>query len=223
MTTIALIRHGQTPWNAVGRLQGSSDIILDNAGRAQAARAAEYLLAEVPDAPWAAIRHSPLKRAAESAAIVASTLAVPKVKPMSSLAERDFGEGEGLTMAECAQIWPATAVDDVLAARENIPGVEPPGLVVARGLHAISKLTDQYQDGFVVAVSHGTLMRFTLTEIIGDSFDYIPNGGVVVLETWREGDGLGARIMAQSHPQPERGAAAVGLADGSAETPTETD
>ena len=62
--TFAFIRHGQTDWNRDDRLQGSSDIPLNDAGRAQAHEAAELLR----DGGWQVVVSSPLVRARETAA-----------------------------------------------------------------------------------------------------------------------------------------------------------
>lgn len=67
LTTFALVRHGQTDWNAQRRLQGSTDIPLNDVGRGQA-RAAVAVLSGYE---WDAIVSSPLSRAAETADLIA--------------------------------------------------------------------------------------------------------------------------------------------------------
>lgn len=86
MTKIALLRHGHTAWNREGRLQGRTDIPLDDEARAQLS---EFRL---PGA-WtdATLVSSPLARARETAAIVAGRdpIAVP------ALTEMNWGDWEG--------------------------------------------------------------------------------------------------------------------------------
>ena len=67
-TTLLLIRHGQTPWNALGKIQGCTDIELENEGRLQA-----QLLAEKLSGNFSAVYTSPLKRAHETASILANS------------------------------------------------------------------------------------------------------------------------------------------------------
>ncbi len=52
MTTLTLVRHGETDWNRDRRIQGTTDIPLNDSGRAQARTAAERLRVQLPvDAP----------------------------------------------------------------------------------------------------------------------------------------------------------------------------
>jgi probable phosphoglycerate mutase len=86
MIRLALLRHGHTPWNRAGRIQGRTDIALDPEAAAQLAKLA------LPDS-WADadIWSSPLKRAAQTAEIV--TRQTPKTTP--ALTEMDWGDWEG--------------------------------------------------------------------------------------------------------------------------------
>ena len=69
MSYVYLVRHGETDWNRTHRIQGSSDIPLNDTGRAQAARTAALLARR----QWDAIYSSPLSRAFETATITDST------------------------------------------------------------------------------------------------------------------------------------------------------
>jgi broad specificity phosphatase PhoE len=86
MIRLALLRHGHTPWNREGRIQGRTDIALDSEAAEQLAKLA------LPDS-WADadIWSSPLKRAAQTAEIV--TNQSPKTTP--ALTEIDWGDWEG--------------------------------------------------------------------------------------------------------------------------------
>ena len=66
MTTIYMVRHGETEWNAAHRMQGWSDIPLNEKGREQASFAAR----KFESIPLDAIYTSPLKRAADTAEII---------------------------------------------------------------------------------------------------------------------------------------------------------
>lgn len=86
MIRLALLRHGHTDWNRAGRIQGRSDIPLDDRARADLAR---FVLPP----PWdmADLWSSPLDRAAETAHIVAGRS--PRIAP--ELTEMDWGDWEG--------------------------------------------------------------------------------------------------------------------------------
>jgi uncharacterized phosphatase len=80
MTLIYLVRHGETEWNRQRRIQGSTDIPLNDIGREQAARTGRLLSRR----DWAGIASSPLSRAFETGSIIARAVGV------------DPGRGEGL-------------------------------------------------------------------------------------------------------------------------------
>src|SRR5690554_3316332 len=120
--TIAFIRHGQTDWNAALKMQGTSDIPLNETGRQQARDAVNVLA----DAGWEVIVSSPLSRARETAQIVADGLGIALGRSYDLLVERAYGEGEGLTLAEIDARWPD----------RQYPGLEPLDSVVAREVEA---------------------------------------------------------------------------------------
>ena len=111
---IYMLRHGETDWNLAGRLQGHTDIPLNQNGKNQIRIAAEALNALATDIDL--IFSSPLSRAYERAEIVADRLNYEKknivVEPL--LIERGFGVGEGLLLAERAEKYPG----------DNYPGME---------------------------------------------------------------------------------------------------
>lgn len=87
MIRLALLRHGHTDWNRAGRIQGATDIPLDDQARADLA---EFAL----PAPWNTtdLWASPLSRAAETARIV--SVRDPMIAP--ELSEMNWGDWEGL-------------------------------------------------------------------------------------------------------------------------------
>src|SRR5690554_6813123 len=96
MTLLYLVRHGETDWNRARRIQGLTDIVLNDTGREQA-RATGRLLAR---RQWDGIVSSPLARAAETAQIIAGELALSAPTLLDSLTERNYGDAEGLTDEE---------------------------------------------------------------------------------------------------------------------------
>ena len=101
MTTILLARHGETDWNREGRFQGHADPPLNETGRAQAAE----LAAELEGVELAAVYSSPLRRAVETAAVVAAEHGLEPVA-VDALREVDVGSWQGLTRAEIEARFP---------------------------------------------------------------------------------------------------------------------
>lgn len=96
--TFYVLRHGQTDWNVQMRLQGSTDIPLNETGRAQAHVAAKILAGE----GITKIIASPLSRALETARIVGEASGItPGID--NRLIERNFGQFEGMTIDEVHQ------------------------------------------------------------------------------------------------------------------------
>src|SRR6185437_6606991 len=95
MTTLLLVRHGETDWNAERRYQGHADVPLNDRGVEQARELAEQLAGERIDA----IYSSDLSRAHATAEIVGERLGVPVVTD-PDLREIDVGAVEGLTFEE---------------------------------------------------------------------------------------------------------------------------
>ncbi len=90
-----VLRHGQTDWNLDARLQGSTDIPLNDTGREQARKAADILR----DHGLERIIASPLSRALETAQIVGAALGLETTTDVR-LIERNFGRFEGMTIEE---------------------------------------------------------------------------------------------------------------------------
>ena len=101
-TRLIVVRHGQTEWNAAGRIQGHLNSRLDADGRAQA----EALAARLVGEPLAAIYTSDLGRTLETAAPTASGRMMD-ITTDPRLRERHLGVFQGLTFAEASREFPA--------------------------------------------------------------------------------------------------------------------
>ncbi|MCU1542335.1 MAG: histidine phosphatase family protein [Microbacteriaceae bacterium] len=162
MTTIYLVRHGETDWNRERRIQGSTDIPLNDTGRAQAAAAGELLARR----EWDGVYASPLSRAFETAEIIAARLGLPAPSPAPDLVERNYGEAEGMTG------------DDIDARFTGpIPGRETRDEVAARAIPAIIALAESHPGESIVIVSHGGVIRTVLGEVAPES-DPITTGPI---------------------------------------------
>lgn len=157
----ALIRHGETDWNLAGRLQGRSDVPLNDRGREQAMDAAARLRGMLH---WSAVVSSPLVRARETAQIIASALDVHFHGTLVELMEQDFGYAEGLPVAQFEGLWP----------RWRELGMESGADVGVRGRTALERLSADNPGGHLVVVTHGALIRRTVAAISGLPFEHIP-------------------------------------------------
>lgn len=179
MSTLSLIRHGQTDWNVEHRIQGSTDIPLNSRGRDQARDVARSLAGE--DA-WDVVYSSPLSRALETARIIADVLGLPEPTLEPRIVERSFGEVEGLTDTERADSFPVGTI---------VPGAEPRDALRARGVAAINAIADAHPAQRVIVVSHGGLLGQVLRHITSEALpgptDMIPNGSSTVVRRDRAG------------------------------------
>lgn len=104
-TTLCLIRHGETNWNAQRRLQGHTDIPLNTVGLAQAAATAKLLQARHLQEPFAALYSSDLQRAQITAHAIETRLKLTtELDPR--LRERNFGALQGYTPEQAAERYP---------------------------------------------------------------------------------------------------------------------
>jgi 2,3-bisphosphoglycerate-dependent phosphoglycerate mutase len=153
-TTLWLVRHGETDWNAQRRLQGSTDIALNPAGIAQAKAVADWL----GHVGFHAIYSSPLARTLQTAAPLATTCrTVTRLAP--AMAERDFGIFQGFTPDEIAARYP----DDYRRWQAREPGFCPHGgesLDDFRGRvdMGIRAIVDQHPGETVAVFSHGGVL-----------------------------------------------------------------
>ena len=177
--TLALTRHGQTDWNAAGRLQGSSDVPLNDVGRGQAAESVLRFSA----ADWHTVVTSPLVRARETGSILADGLGVPLGGTYPELRERHYGQAEGLTDGDAALRWPDG----------EFPELEPRDAVAARGLAALERIAaDVAASGSgsgtgVIVVAHGTLIREILRRISNAEIPPILNAATSLLQRTDDG------------------------------------
>ncbi|MFF1383902.1 histidine phosphatase family protein [Arthrobacter sp. NPDC058288] len=162
LTTFALVRHGQTDWNAQRRLQGSTDIPLNDVGRGQARDAAAALSGH----EWDAIVSSPLSRAAETANLIADGLGLSVARHVPELTERSFGPAEGL------QAGPEL---EALRIPGGFRGAESEDEAASRGLTALEALAEEFRGRRVLVVAHGTLIRVSLSRAIGRTLQSVDN------------------------------------------------
>lgn len=158
MTRLLLVRHGETDWNADGRLQGQTDRPLSDFGRKQARRLADELAAE----GFEAIYSSDLARARETAEIIGARLGLP-VELDPDLREKDWGTWEGLTAVERDRV--EFAGESTEAHQERI-------------LRALRRISESHPDGTsILVVTHGGSIRRAQTAALGMALPVVENCG----------------------------------------------
>lgn len=167
MTQLTLVRHGQTDWNAARRIQGRSDIPLNPVGRSQA-RAAARLLG---DRHWDAVVASPLQRAYDTGAIIARGLGLDEPLAVDGLAERSYGDAEGMTGAELTERFPGGIEGG------RIPGCETRAEVVTRATIALLDAAERFPGSAIVVATHGAVIGSLLRAL---SSDDLPAHGISV-------------------------------------------
>ena len=167
MTTLLLVRHGETTWHAENRYAGSTDVALTELGTTQAGQLGNWAEAQPIDAVYA----SDLSRAVITATPAATALGLPlTIEP--ALREVHFGRGEGLTSAEMRATFPEEAAR--YAANPGtvpLPEGESGEAAVERAWGALEKIVARHPDGTVLVVMHSTLMRLILCRALGIPLD----------------------------------------------------
>ncbi|MGN6444947.1 histidine phosphatase family protein [Amnibacterium sp.] len=165
MTDLVLVRHGETEWNRVGRVQGRTDLPLNDTGREQARATARRLRGDRFDAVVA----SPLSRAAETADLIADGLGIGPVELVDDLVERHYGDAEGMTGADLDARWGGRL--EAQETREE---------VVARVTPALLAIAQRHPGPRVLVVSHGgvigSLVRHTTRWVWPERGERIENG-----------------------------------------------
>lgn len=158
MTRLALLRHGHTEWNRAGRIQGRTDIPLDDT-------AASDLSRLMLPAPWdvASLVSSPLTRAADTARLVSDK--VPMTE--GALMEMNWGDWEGKRGIDL-RADPASGYLDIENWGWNYtpPNGESPAALRQRLLPWVSSLS-----GDTIAVCHIGVMRVLLALATGWNFE----------------------------------------------------
>ncbi len=188
MTVFALVRHGETDWNRERRIQGSTDIPLNETGREQARATGELLSSR----RWTGLVASPLSRAAETARLIGAAVGLGEPELEPRLAERDYGEAEGLTGPEIDALFPDGA---------DVPGREPREAVAERVVAALHDLAARHPGEAVIVVAHGGVIRSVLETVApGRHREPITNGSV---HSFRHADGS-LELVAFDDPIDER-------------------
>jgi probable phosphoglycerate mutase len=207
MRRIIIWRHGRTEWNLAGRVQGQTDVPLDEVGREQAREAAARLASLRPSR----IITSDLSRARETAEEL-GRIAGLEVETDVRLRERSFGVREGLTMAEAWDQFPDHMARWAAGDEAGIPGSESSAAAGERFTRALhDELETLGSDDTLVVVAHGGVTRAGTFTFLGfpretwETFGGLSNCAWTVLEERGFGPGPRWRIIeynAGTLPEP---------------------
>jgi broad specificity phosphatase PhoE len=164
VTTLLLVRHGETDWNRDGRWQGHSDTQLNEAGREQARRTAAEL--DGVDVVYA----SDLARAHETAEIIAAALEL-NVRTDPRLRERSFGAWEGLTAPEIEERFAEQLARWRVGEGAGAEDAEPFDVFAHRVRAFLDEVLGRHPDETVLVVAHGGTIR--VIHALASGLDYV--------------------------------------------------
>ena len=183
MKKIYLIRHGESQWNTLKKIQGQKDIPLTNKGREQAALAGKKLSEMNIDV----IYSSDLKRASETANIIGKIIGIEPIYN-KNLREINFGIWEGLSndsmnhkYREEVYLWRKEPE------KLNIQGAENLYQVQKRTMNFLNPILTNEKDENILIVSHGVTLKTIILNILNMDLIYfknltIDNTGLSIIE-----------------------------------------
>lgn len=163
VTILWIIRHGETAWNAEGRVQGQTDVPMNEAGFAQARAVAAALSGE----RFAAIYSSDLLRVTQTAEPSAQMLGLP-VQLDARLRERHYGMFETLTYAEVKVLHPedyarfrAKELDYDFRTGESLRAF------FARSIACVAEIAARHAGKSVLVFTHGGVLEMAYRNVTG--------------------------------------------------------
>jgi len=163
MTTVYLVRHGQTAWNKEEIFRGRADIPLNETGRKEALLAGQYLRG----VGVVSVHSSPLSRAFETAEIIAQYQG-KEVQALDGLIDIDFGQWQGVSREEVKRRY-----GELYRQWKDTPHLvrfpEGEGLedVRKRALRAIHETVQDHAAETLVMVSHRVVNKIVICGLLG--------------------------------------------------------
>jgi 2,3-bisphosphoglycerate-dependent phosphoglycerate mutase len=194
-TQVLFIRHGETDWNRIKRIQGHIDIPLSEHGFLQAEQLAARLAHEKIDAVYS----SDLQRAMQTARPFADALGLD-LNLTEGLRERFYGAFQGLDSDEINEKFPAEYVEW----QTRDPGFAPPGegesqrVFYHRVVHAMEPIIAAHPGGRIACVAHGGVLdciyRFAMKLQLSEPRDWpLLNCSINIVDYE---DGAAAKVVA---------------------------
>jgi len=161
---ICVVRHGETDWNTAGILQGWLDVPINERGRMQARGLAQAFAGS----GFACVYTSPLRRASETAEIIAALLRLPPPACHDGLKERNFGVIQGIPKAELAELNPSLLEHIVKRNPDTrFEQGETMDECATRVLDGVMDIARQRPGERILAVTHGWVMDAITREVRG--------------------------------------------------------
>lgn len=185
---VYLVRHGTTLLNRTNRYRGRIDVALDEGGWSDAWAAAGILT----DRGIEAVYSSPLRRARDTARVIADACDVATVGDLPGLVNLAYGAWDGLTPQEAEAAHPeAYAAYHAYGPGAATPEGESLDVAAERMLLSMRMLALLHPGGTVAAVSHAATVRLLITAVTGSPREQwrraLPNGGVTVFDATPSG------------------------------------
>ena len=193
MGRLLVVRHGETPWNAEGRIQGHSDVGLSEKGKQQASMIAGRLANVRIDAAYS----SDLVRCQDTAKVILERHNIP-LQTTPELRERFYGVFEGLTMAERQTRFPELFAASVINDLDFAPtDGESPRETLRRMTPVMDQIRNSHANETALIVGHGGSLRAAIISLMAlpaestwsfvmgncslSVFDTYPNNTVMLL------------------------------------------
>ena len=182
--TLLLLRHGESDGNATGRIQGWADFGLTELGRQQAEAAGRHLA----DSGASALYSSPLRRARDTAVIVAEHTGL-EIVDLPDLREYRFGEAQGLLWSEAQARFGFGGRD---WGSGGVPGEEGTSAFRDRVSQQVEELAQRHATDVAIAVLHGGVVGALVSRLMGLADSeyaqiYSTNCGITTLSQGMDG------------------------------------
>lgn len=162
-THVVVLRHGETEWNVEGRYQGHLESSLTAAGVAQA----EALARRAARDTFTALYASDLRRARQTADLIASTLGLP-VQLDPGLRERHLGIFQGLLKSEVKGRYPEEYRRYKAGGPDHaMPGGESARQCQQRILRSFEAMVERHPGARILVVSHGGVLGALFRHVLG--------------------------------------------------------
>ena len=156
LSRLVMWRHGETDYNATGRMQGHLDSLLTEVGRNQARFAVPALARFSPDI----VVTSDLRRAMDTATTFTDQAGVP-LRVDKRLRETNLGLWQGMTSAEVDDQWPGSRQIWQTDPTWTPPGGESRLEVAARAAEVVADLDESTEDTAVLCAHGGLITALT--------------------------------------------------------------
>ncbi len=183
ITTLLIIRHGQTDWNIAGKIQGHTNVPLNETGQQQALKLASFLKGK--NILLSALYSSDLQRAHQTAQSISQLFSL-NVVTTSLLREQHAGIWQGKTKQEIDELRP----DPIDSLWEIVPGGETRADFLNRIVNQIRVIAQNHVDESVVVVTHAGVIKNFLNHLKYDNNQWpsITNTAIVTVKYYHAGE-----------------------------------